>query len=135
MRKELEVVGGVKSLVHCRCQTVYSIPSHPATATIYMSIPPACWRARSTSTAAFCRAVVIYHFSVFVIPLFLHFLTPMASDSGGTEVCWVMGAGAGGRRRRWVGEGALSLPSQAERGTRSRQEGRRDSPYEALLFM
>lgn len=122
MRKELEVVGGVKSLVHCRCQTVYSMPSHPAAATIYMSIPPACWRVRSTSTAALCRAVVIYHFSFFVIPLFLHFLMSMASDSGGTEVYRVMGAGGGGGRP--VGDGALSLPSQAERWTGS-QAGRK----------
>lgn len=43
MRKELEVVGGVKSLLHCRCQTVHSIPSHPATTAIYMSMDPTCW--------------------------------------------------------------------------------------------
>lgn len=95
MRKELEVVGGVKSLVHCRCQMLYSMHSHPAAATIYTSIPPACRCVCSISTAPF--VVVIYHFSVFVIPLFLHFLTSMASDSGGTEVCWVVGEDGGGR--------------------------------------
>lgn len=64
MRKELEVVGGVKSLVHRRCQTVDSTPSHPAAATIYMSMPPACWRGtlHFHSSFFFFGAIVVHHF-------------------------------------------------------------------------
>lgn len=126
MRKELEVVGGVKSWPHCRCQTADSIPSHPA-ATIYMSIPPAWWRVRSTSTAPFCRTVVIYHFS------FLFWSSHFSFTSSCRRCLTQEGQRSDGWGWRWGG-GLLSLPSQAERWT-GRKEGRRDSPCEELLFM
>lgn len=140
MRKELEVVGGVKSWPHCRCHTADSIPSHPTAATIYMSIPPAWWRVRSTSTAPFCRTVVIYDFSFLFWSSHFSFTSSCQrrlTQEGQRSAGWwvgVEGGQAGGGGWRWGGVGALSLPSQAERWT-GRKEGRRDSPCEELLFM
>lgn len=129
MRKELEVVGGVKSLMHCRCQTVHSIPSHPATATIYMSMAPACW----LGMFHFHRSLLwlCCHLSFLCHPTFsfpssvLTNLAVWCEGGGGREVCWVL----------WGG-GALSLPSQAERSTGS-QAGRKTrlSPWSAIVYV
>lgn len=57
--KGVEVVGGVQSLLHCRSQTVHSRPSHPAAATISMSMPPPV----AVHVPLTQQPFVIYHFS------------------------------------------------------------------------
>lgn len=101
-------MGGVKSLGHCRFQTVYSVPPHTA---ICMSMPPHLPLPPPPLVAPLSFTISLF----LAISLFLRFLVSMASDSGGSAG-W-MGGG-------WGGGGALSLPSQAERWTGS-QAGRK----------
>lgn len=134
--------GGVKSLLHCRCQTVLSIPSHPNASSIYMTIAPACWPGMFHFHR--CGVGVIYHFFSVTLsaPLFCSHFTSFAvwfrKKRGLLE--WVGGGGVeSGSGYGWLrgGGGGTHWVCQFRQNDRqeARQEGRRAPTHEVPLFV